>query len=241
MAKIGKFIGAAAGFAFGGPIGALFGFALGSMFDNTSVHVHTSQRASRITSTDFAMSLLVLIAAVMKADGKVLKTELDFVKSYLIRAYGEQGASELIIMLRDILKKDIPLPDVCQQIKYNMPYAARLELIHFLYKLAVSDGKLETSEKNTIQYISQLLGITDSDMQSILAMFYDNAESAYKILEISADASDDEIKKAYKKMAIKFHPDKVSHLGEEVQASATEKFKKVNEAYERIKKQRNIK
>ena len=96
MAKIGKFIGAAAGFVFGGPIGALFGFAIGSMFDNTTVQVHSSRMGQqRVTSTDFAVSLLVLIAAVMKADGKVLRKELDFVKSYLLRSYREQGATKL--------------------------------------------------------------------------------------------------------------------------------------------------
>ena len=242
MAKIGKFIGAAAGFVFGGPIGALFGFAIGSMFDNTTVHVHQPRMGyQQVTSTDFAVSLLVLIAAVIKADGKVLRSELDFVKSYLLHAYGEQGATELIGMLRDVLKKDIPVAEVCQQIKYNMPYAARLELVHFLFKLAVADGGLASSEKQTIESIAHMLGISAIDVQSIRAMFSDTIESAYSVLEISPDATNEEVKKAYKNMAIKFHPDKVSHLGEEVQASATEKFKKVNQAYEQIKKQRNIK
>ncbi|MFO7869163.1 MAG: TerB family tellurite resistance protein [Bacteroidales bacterium] len=241
MAKLGKFIGAAAGFVFGGPIGALFGFAIGSMFDNTKVHVNSGRPyGQRPTSTDFAISLLTLIAAVMKSDGKVSRSELDFVKRYLVQAYGEQTASELIIMLRDVLKKDIPLVEVCQQIKFNMPYAARLELLHFLFKLAVTDGSLHSSEQSTIHQISSLLGISHTDMNSILATFKSDIESAYKILEISEDASDEDVKKAYKKMALKFHPDKVSNLGEEVQKSATEKFQKVNKAYEQIKKQRNI-
>jgi DnaJ like chaperone protein len=71
-------------------------------------------------------------------------------------------------------------------------------------------------------------------------MFYDNVEAAYKVLEISSSATNEEIKKAYRKMAVRFHPDKVSHLGPEFQKSANEKFARVNEAYNKIKKERGM-
>ncbi len=71
-------------------------------------------------------------------------------------------------------------------------------------------------------------------------MFVPETDSSYKILEIERTASNDEVKKAYRKMAMKYHPDKVSHLGEDYRKSADEKFKKVNEAYEKIKKERNM-
>ena len=80
-----------------------------------------------------------------------------------------------------------------------------------------------------------------SDFQSIQAMFYKDTKSSYKILEITQDVSDDDIKKAYRKMATKFHPDKVHHLGEEFQKMAEEKFKSLNDAYDQIKKERGIK
>ena len=126
------------------------------------------------------------------------------------------------------------------EIKKNMQYESRLELLHFLYQIAKSDGNIDKSELSLIERIANFLGISSADAQSIKSTFYDDLDSAYKILEISPSATDEEVKKAYKKMAVKYHPDKVSHLGEDVQKSATEKFKKVNEAYERIKKQRNI-
>ncbi|MDR0941930.1 MAG: TerB family tellurite resistance protein [Bacteroidales bacterium] len=246
MAKLGKFIGAAAGFALGGPIGALVGFAIGAVFDGTTVTVQQGSQFQQATSRDFALSLIVLIAAVMKADGSVRRAELDFVKAYLTHSYGQQKMEELLRILRDVLKQPIPLYEVCLQVRTNMSYASRLELLHFLLKLAVSDVQYSESEKQIISQIAHYLGITPADFQSIHASLHINSssndiENAYKVLEITENASDEEIKKAYKKMAVKYHPDKVSHLGEEVQKSATEKFKKVNEAYEKIKKQRDIK
>jgi len=84
------------------------------------------------------------------------------------------------------------------------------------------------------------MGINSADMNSIKAMYYRDSKSDYKILEVEENATEEEIKKAYRKMALKFHPDKVAQEGEEVQRSATEKFKKVQEAYENIKKKRGM-
>lgn len=242
---LGKWIGAGIGFATGGIIGALIGGAIGSLFDNIEVtHVNSATedyyRVQRASQSDFYSSLLVLIAAVMKADGMVKKAELDYVKRYLLSAFGEAKATQMLHALRDIIQKDIPVQQVCMEIKKNMQYASRLELLHLLYQIAQSDGNINKSELSLIERIANFLGISSADAQSIKSTFYDDLDSAYKILEISPSATDEEVKKAYKKMAVKYHPDKVSHLGEDVQKSATEKFKKVNEAYERIKKQRNI-
>lgn len=252
MACLGRLIGAGIGFATGGVIGALIGGAIGSMFDNitagqqisgeenTSRRQNWQQSRQQMSQRDFYSSLLVLIAAVMKADGVVKKSELDYVKRYLLGSFGETKATQLLHALRDVLQKDIPLTQVCSEIRQNMPYASRLELLHLLYTIAQSDGSIDRSELDVIQTIANGLGISSADAESIKATFYDDLESAYTALEISSSATDDEVRKAYKKMAVKYHPDKVSHLGEDVQRSATEKFKKINEAYEKIKKQRNI-
>lgn len=252
MACLGRLIGAGIGFATGGVIGALIGGAIGSMFDNitagqqisgeenTSRRQNWQQSRQQMSQRDFYSSLLVLIAAVMKADGVVKKSELDYVKRYLLSSFGETKATQLLHALRDVLQKDIPLTQVCSEIRQNMPYASRLELLHLLYAIAQSDGSIDRTELDVIQTIANGLGISSADAQSIKATFYDDLDSAYTVLEISPSATDDEVRKAYKKMAVKYHPDKVSHLGEDVQRSATEKFKKINEAYEKIKKQRNI-
>jgi DnaJ like chaperone protein len=82
------------------------------------------------------------------------------------------------------------------------------------------------------------LGISQGDYDSIKAMFVKDTESAYKILEIYPDASDQEVKAAYRKMAVKYHPDKVAHLGGKIQKVAKEKFQQLNNAYGEIKKER---
>jgi DnaJ like chaperone protein len=186
------------------------------------------------------MSLLVLVAAVMKADGKVLKSELDYVKKFMVHNFGEASAQEAIKMLKDLLNQTIPVNEVCLQIKQNMNYSARLQMVHFLFGIAQADGHVDPTEQNLITHICNQMGIGTSDFESIQAMFVPNTDSDYKILEIERTATDDEVKKAYRRMAMKYHPDKVSALGEEVENAAKEKFQKVNQAYENIKKERKI-
>lgn len=242
MAKFGKWIGGGLGWAFGGPIGGIIGFMVGSMFDGgqEAIKRGTSGYSARTTTGGYVMSLLVLVAAVMKADGKVLKSELDYVKKFLVHNFGEDSAQEGIKMLRDLLKQTIPVNEVCRQIQANMNYSARLQLVHFLFGIAQADGKVDLKEKELISYICKQMGIQNSDYESIEAMFVPNTDSDYKILEVERSASDDEVKKAYRRMAMKFHPDKVSTLGDDIQNAAKEKFQKVNQAYENIKKERNI-
>jgi DnaJ like chaperone protein len=143
-------------------------------------------------------------------------------------------------MLRDLLKQDIPVRDVCTQISRNMDYSSRLQLLHLLFGVADADTRFHPSEVKLIEIISGYIGIASTDYLSIRNMFISETDSAYKILEIDSSASNDDIKKVYRKMALKYHPDKVSHLGEDFRKTADEKFRKVNEAYEKIKRERDI-
>jgi len=243
MGKFGKWIAGGLGWAFFGPIGGILGFALGSLFevpDATRTGSAGAKGYAASTTGSFAMTLLVMVAAVMKADGKVLKSELNYVKKYFVQSFGEDSAVEAIRMLRDILEQNIPIQSVSMQVKQHMDYSTRLQLLHMLFGVAKADGQVDANELNTIASIAGYMGISSKSFESIKSMFVEDVDSAYKILEIDSNASDDEVKKAYRKMALKYHPDKVSHLGEDFQKKAKEKFQKVNEAYEKIKKERGL-
>lgn len=239
--RLGKWIGGGLGFVMGGPLGAVLGFMIGSVVDNTTVQTTVYKGSPRTTARgDFGMSLLVLVAAMMKADNKVVRSELNYVKQFFVSQFGHDTARDAILTLRDILKQEIPVRDVCLQIASNMDYPSRLQLLHLLFGISGADGRVHPLEVEMIERMSSYLGISRSDFVSIKNMFVPETDSSYKILEITPDASDDEVKKAYREMAKKYHPDKVSHLGEEFRKTAEEKFKKVNEAYARIKNERNI-
>jgi DnaJ like chaperone protein len=231
-----KWIGASIGWSFGGPIGAIIGLALGSLVDNSSGKSQTQNRMRAQTQPgDFEVSLLILASLVIKADGKQDQRELDFVRRQFVQMYGKARANQAFRLFKAINQQsNISLRQVCLQIQQMMDHASRLQLLHFLFGIAKADGAVAASEVSVIEQIAQYLRISANDFQSIKAMFYSSQANAYKILEIEKGASPQAIKKAYRKMAKKFHPDKVQHLGEAHQKGAEEKFRKVQEAYEQL-------
>lgn len=246
MAGFGKWIGGGVGWALGGPIGALLGFALGSAFDRrTSVSIageyERTRGPVRTQSGDFNASLLVLAAAVMKADGRHLKSELEYIRQFFLTNFGKNVTDEMMDLLRRVLEEDIPVNDVSRQVARFMDYASRLQLMHFLFGVARADKQIHPLELQILEQIGVGLGLRPADYQSVRAMFIKETGSAYKVLEITPDASDDEVKKAYRRMATKYHPDKVSHLGHDIQESAKRKFQDLQNAYENIKNERGMK
>ncbi len=246
MAKFNKWIGGGLGWVLGGPIGAILGFAIGNYFDNKDqateyYRQRTSSGYRGTQSGDFEISLLILSAIVIKADGKVDQRELDFVRRHFVRMFGTQRANQSFKLFRNVIDRgDMSTRQVCLQIRQHMDHPSRLQLIHFLYGVAKADGQVTDPEVREIEKIGHYLNINPRDLASIRAMFYEEADKWYKILEINPSASNDEVKRSYRKMAMKYHPDKLQHLDEELQGGAREKFQKVQEAYEAIKKERGI-
>lgn len=252
MGKFAKWLGAGAGFTMGGPIGAIIGFAVGSFIDGVSVEEFTQeqqeyhrqaqrqQQRGRATSGDFEITLLILASVVIKADGKVDQRELDYVRMHFVKMYGKERANHAFKLFNGIIKKQISTRQVCMQIRQHMSHASRLQLVHFLFGIAKADGQVTSPEEQEIRRIAGYLYINDYDYVSIKAMFYNEADSAYKMLEITKSATDSELKKAYRKMAKKYHPDKLQDLGDEHKKGANEKFQKIQAAYEQIKKERGI-
>ena len=255
MGFFSKILAGGIGWALGGPIGAIIGVAIASAFDgkisdysrrieSDATAQNERQHGKQQTTTgDFMMAFLVLQAAVMRADGMVRKSELNVVKAQLRQVFGDETALEALKLLQQILQQDIPVEQVSFQVRVRMTAPARRELLHMLFCIAYADGVCDRTESALLDKIAIQMGISRADVDSIKAMFStrQDPEWAYKVLEITADATDDEVKKAYRKMAMKYHPDKVSSLGEEIAQTAAEKFRKIHEAYNEIKKQRNIK
>jgi len=251
---ITKWLFAGLGWAVGGPIGALLGFFIGKSFDSDSDTQAFTQSGDQAfhhgpyrntgTQADIHVALLVLIAAVMKADGQVKKSELNYVKAFLRQNYGEERGKEMLKVLQQIVQKDIPIDQVCYQIKVNTDYNTRYHMVDFLFGLGSADGSFDQTELNMLRLIAQYLGIAQSDYTSICERHNSSfntphstfGKDPYKVLGISKDATDDEVKKAYRRMAMKYHPDRVAGMSEEMQRNAAEQMKEINEAYEQINK-----
>ena len=238
----GKWIAGALGWAMFGPIGGILGYYFASRVEKLAegaVVYSEDQSWNQGQRNSFLMSLLVLSAAVIKADGKTTSQELSTLRSFFARNFGPQAGNEAEEIVKEILSKDFNLYEVCSQIRSCMDYSQRLQLYHYLVSLGACDG-LHQREIDILETIATYIGLSKNEVDSIFAQFRPSNDSNYRILEISPDATNDEVKKAYRKMAVKYHPDKVATLGEDVQKAAEEKFKAISQAYEAICKERGI-
>ncbi len=245
-----KWIGAIIGFSFRGFVGAIIGFTVGSILD--SFFRRTNSQGARsvfgdstnqqsVSPGDFELNLLSLASIVIKADGKVKQSELDYVRQYFVQAYGKERANATFRTFNEVIKKrEISAQRICQFIRPRLSYEVRLQVLHFLFAIANSDGNVSSAEQQVLYEIAKYLQIFRKDFESIQAMFVKSADDAYKILEIDKNATDEEVKKAYRQMAKKYHPDKLQHMDEAYQKGAQEKFTKVKEAYDQIQKERGL-
>lgn len=239
---LGKWIVGALGWAMFGPIGGILGYYFTSKFEQLSEAAAAFQNSTirnQEQRNSFLVSLLVLSAAVVKADGKTTSQEIATLRSFFATNFGPQAASEAENIVKELISKDFNIHEVCDQVRANMNYSQRLQLFQFLVSLGACDGLIQ-SEVNTLEAIAASLRLSKGDSDSIFAIYRPNNDSNYRILEIDPSASNEEVKKAYRKMAVKYHPDKVATLGEDVQKAAEVKFKAVAQAYEAICKERGI-
>lgn len=263
MGSFTKWLFAGLGWAIGGPIGALLGYFLGKTFSSSSEQIgsgfgdtatHRGPYRNTGTQQDVNVALMVLIAAVMKVDGAVKRSELDFVKRFLLQNYGEDRGKEMLKVLQQMVQQDIAIDQVCYQIKVNTDYNTRYHMVDFLFGIGGADGEFHQLEINMLRLIAQYLGISQSDYTSIYERHVGQGYSGYsgrsgssgnyskdpyKVLGIDSSATDDDVKRAYRKMAMKYHPDRVAGMSEEMQRNAAEQMKEINEAYEQIKQRRS--
>lgn len=223
--------------------GAVIGYLIGSLLESNSSRpsFNPYQSSRQVTPADFELNLLSLASLVVKADGKVSQTELDYVRMYFVQAYGKERANATFRLFNEVIKKrEVSAVKIANYLKQRTRYESRLQIIHFLFSIADADGHVSEAEIRMINEISGYMGVYPNDFSSIKAMFFKNPDSAYKILEIDRNASVSEIKAAHRKMVKKYHPDKLQHLDEAHRRGGEEKFKKVQEAYEQIRKEKGF-
>lgn len=226
--------------------GAIIGFLVGSFIDNTGSgnsarSIFEDLSRQKVSPADFELHLLSLCSIVIKADGQVSQRELDYVRQYFLSTYGKEKANAIFRTFNEVNKKrEISAQHICTYLNQRTRYEVRLQLLHFLFGIAQSDGSIRPLEIDKIREIARYLRVGRSDFESIMAMFVKSADTAYKILEIQKTATDDEVKKAYRTMAKKYHPDKVITENEAIKRGAEEKFKQVQKAYEQIQDERGI-
>lgn len=227
--------------------GAILGFLIGSFIDNFGSvgrgpqSIFQDMARQSVSPADFELNLLSLCSIVIKADGKVNQRELDYVRQYFLQTYGKEKANAIFRTFNEINKKhEISARRICTFLNQRTRYEVRLQLLHFLFGIAQADGAVSNPEIDKIREIAGYLRVAQSDFESIKAMFIKSADNAYKILEIEKTATDAEIKRAYRTMAKKYHPDRVNTQDEAIKKGAEEKFKEVQRAYEEIQKERDI-
>ncbi|RIV70095.1 TerB family tellurite resistance protein [Flagellimonas aequoris] len=227
--------------------GAVLGFIVGSLLDGWGSSnsgggtVFQNANKQTVSPADFELNLLSLCSIIIKADGKVNQTELDYVRQYFLSTYGKERANAIFRTFNEVIKKrEVSAERICAYMVQRTRYEVRLQLLHFLFGIAQADGQLSSSEVQKLREIASYLRVGAHDFESIMAMFVKSADNAYKILEIDRSATDDEVKKAYRNMAKKYHPDRVVTENEAIRKGAEEKFKEVQKAYETIQKERGI-
>lgn len=269
---IGRWIGGFLGFINGGPLGALAGYAIGWLFekgaegfsdnaDNTfdngtyrnsnAYGGYSAQQQYEGERNSFLFSLLVLASYIMKADGRVMHSEMELVRTFLRRNFGEiavRQGEEILLRLFERQKQmgettfKNTIRESCAEIAQHMDYSQRLQLLNFLVLIAQADGAVPQSEIDALHFVAASLGISAEDLSSMLNLSSggNSLEAAYKVLGIDPSATDDEVKAAYRRMALKHHPDRVATLGDDVRKAAEKKFQEINAAKETIYKARGL-
>ena len=263
---LGKWIAGYLGWITLGPLGGILGFLLGSLFESASkgqqeqgnfdngsnAYEEPSQQRGQQQQGDrnsFLLSMLAMAAYIIKADGRVMHSEMEFVRRFLRQNFGDQAVkqgSDILLRLIDEEKRQgriafrRTIRQSCADAARFLDYSGRLQLLNFLVMIAQADGKVDSTEVNALKEIAQWMQMQASEVDSMLHLKSDSLEDAYKVLGVSPTATDEELKKAYRRLALEHHPDRVAKLGDDVRRAAEKKFQEINAAKERIWKARGL-
>ncbi len=257
---IGKWIGGVLGWMTGGPLGAIAGYFIGRLIDQAfesdeaddgpSDYEYQRMREQEGQRNSFLFTLMVLSSYIIQADGRIMHSEMEYVRQFLRRNFGPEAERQGDAILRDLFeqrKKTTEanwrqqIENVCRQVARMMPEEQRQQLLAYLMQLAKADGGVVEDEVGVLRQMSTWMGLSASTFDELNHLGENTLEAAYEALGITPQATDAEVRAAYKKLALKYHPDRVATLGEDVRRSAEENFKRVTEARDRIFAARGIK
>ena len=222
--------------------GAVLGFVIGSLLDQASrSNPRFRPQGQGLSKSSFELKLLALAAVVIKADGTILKEELRYVRNYFIGQYGTQRAQEIFQTFNQEIKKESQsVAGLGMDFVRGTVYATRVQILHFLFGIALADGNMSESEEAKLREIASAMRLRFQDFNRIKAMFVKETGQAFKILEVSPKATNEEIKKAYRALVKKYHPDRIKTEDEALLKGAQQKFIQIQEAYEAIKKEKGF-
>lgn len=235
------------------------GFLLGSLLESASSTSSENvfggqfeaepQNQAQGDRNSFLLSMLVMAAYIIKADGKIMHSEMELVRNFLRQNFGVEAAqqgNEILLKLFDEEKKQgranfrSTIRQSCAEAARFLDYSGRLQLLSFLVMIAQADGHVDDTEVDALKDVARWMQMQTSEVDSLLHMKGDSLEDAYKVLGVSPQASDEELKKAYRRLALEHHPDRVAKLGDDVRRAAEKKFQEINAAKERIWKARGM-
>lgn len=254
--SIGHWIGGALGFITGtGPLGIVAGAVLGGLVESWLQNDGSSEMSNeaRGERNGFLFSLVVLAAYVVQADGRVMHSEMQLLRHFLRENFGEEAVpeGEEIVRRLHAQRKQIEdregleayerfIAQCCREMAQHMSHEVLLQLLSFLCDLAKADGQVHIEEIQALYRLAERMGIDQQEVHALLNLGEDGLEAAYAVLEIPETASDEEVRRAYKRLALQHHPDKVASLGEDIRRAAEKKFQEIGQAKERIYKARGM-
>lgn len=235
MAKYEKWLGAGLGFMVGGPIGGLLGFITGAMVERGNGDAkEISQNVS-----EFEVNLMVLASHFIKIDGRVSMSEIQFTEQFLNTHFDSQHSNERRQILNHCLQKEYDLHIACDQIRMNTQHATKVQVVRFLMDLALCDGELSEREHYFIFRIAGFLNVNDVEYRRIRTEHTQAPKvSLYEILEVRETATYEEIRASYRKLVLKYHPDRNKDANEAERKKLAAKFQQIQEAYDILKAQK---
>jgi len=254
----GKLAGAAAGFALGGPLGALLGGVAGHIADTAlDSGSETGPQSGPQFGNDagqpersqvvFTMGVIALSAKMAKADGRVTSDEVEAFNQVFHIPPEEAGNVRRIFNLakRDVAGYESYARQIANIFRNNP--GALEDLLDGLFYIAKADAELHPMEIDFLRRVSDIFGFSPREFERLhsshaLGIDGELRDDPYLILGIDPDISNDDLKKAYRRMVKENHPDALSARGvpEEFVTLANEKLAAINVAYERILLERGL-